>query len=73
MSLQSLLDLSSSRDTMKQGVSEERLKENMDMLREQIAFFRAYPDLFIDYEITKGKMDDVFLSITGKALEGGNK
>lgn len=49
MSLQSLLDLSSSRDTMKQGVSEERLKENMDMLREQIAFFRAYPDLFIDF------------------------
>lgn len=32
-----------------------------------------YPDLFIDYEITKGKMDDVFLSVTGKALEGGNK
>ena len=49
MSLQSLLDLSSSRDTMKQGVSEERLKNNMDMLREQIAFFRAYPDLFIDF------------------------
>jgi hypothetical protein len=34
---------------MKQGVSEERLKNNMDMLREQIAFFRAYPDLFIDF------------------------
>ena len=32
-----------------------------------------YPDLFIDYEITKGKMDNVFLSVTGKALEGGNK
>lgn len=32
-----------------------------------------YPDLFIDYEITKGKMDDVFLFVTGKALEGGNK
>ena len=32
-----------------------------------------YPNLFIDYEITKGKMDDVFLSVTGKALEGGNK
>mgnify|MGYP003292683960 CR=1 FL=1 len=32
-----------------------------------------YPNLFINYEITKGKMDDVFLSVTGKALEGGNK
>ena len=49
MSLQSLLDLSSSRDNMKQGVSEERLKENVDALREQIAFFRAYPDLFVDF------------------------
>lgn len=29
------------------------------------------PELFIDYEITKGKMDDVFLSVTGKKLEGG--
>lgn len=28
-------------------------------------------ELFIDYEITKGKMDDVFLAVTGKALVGG--
>lgn len=27
-----------------------------------------YPDYFTDYEITKGKMDDVFLSVTGKSL-----
>lgn len=31
----------------------------------------AHPDLFTDFEITKGKMDDVFLSATGKKLEGG--
>ena len=30
-----------------------------------------YPELFIDYEITKGKMDDVFLSVTEKKLTGG--
>ncbi len=29
------------------------------------------PELFIDYEITKGKMDDVFLAVTGKTLVGG--
>lgn len=29
------------------------------------------PSLFRDYEITKGKMDDVFLNVTGKTLEGG--
>ncbi len=31
----------------------------------------AHPNLFTDFEITKGKMDDVFLSATGKKLEGG--
>ena len=29
------------------------------------------PELFVDYEITKGKMDDVFLAVTGKVLEKG--
>lgn len=29
------------------------------------------PTLFQDYEITKGKMDDVFLAVTGKKLTGG--
>lgn len=31
----------------------------------------AHPDLFTDYEITKGKMDDVFLAATGRQLPGG--
>ena len=31
----------------------------------------AHPDLFTDYEIAKGRMDDVFLNVTGKKLEGG--
>ena len=30
-----------------------------------------YPSLFTDFEITKGKMDDVFLAVTGKKPEGG--
>ena len=30
-----------------------------------------YPEVFRDYEITKGKMDDVFLAVTGKELTGG--
>ena len=30
-----------------------------------------YPAVFQDYEITKGKMDDVFLAVTGKKLVGG--
>ena len=31
------------------------------------------PKIFTDYEVTKGKMDDVFLEVTGKDLEGGLK
>ena len=30
-----------------------------------------HPAIFRDYEITKGKMDDVFLAVTGKNLMGG--
>lgn len=32
-----------------------------------------YPQIFVDYEITKGKMDDVFLAVTGKKLGGSDK
>ncbi len=33
----------------------------------------AYPEIFVDYEITKGKMDDVFLAATGKRLLEGDE
>lgn len=32
-----------------------------------------HPDLFIDYEVAKGKMDDVFLAVTGKKLTEGTE
>ena len=32
-----------------------------------------YPHIFKDYEITKGKMDDVFLNVTQKELAGEAK
>ncbi len=35
------------------------------------ALILKHPDLFTDYEITKGNMDDVFLAVTGKKLTGG--
>ena len=37
------------------------------------ALITAHPALFVDYEITKGKMDDVFLAATGKKLRGGDE
>ena len=48
MSLQNLLDLSSSRNK-KIGVSEERVRAIMPDIRNTIAFFREYPDLFVDF------------------------
>lgn len=32
-----------------------------------------FPQVFKDYEVVKGKMDDVFLAVTGKKLDGGNE
>ena len=37
------------------------------------ALILAHSELFRDYEITKGKMDDVFLAVTGKKLTGGDE
>ena len=37
------------------------------------ALIVRHPTLFTDYEITKGKMDDVFLAVTGKSLVADEK
>ncbi len=39
--------------------------------REATEMIISHPEVFSDYEIAKGKMDDVFLAVTGKKLEGG--
>ena len=50
MSLQNLLDLSSEHNLgIKQGISEERLKNQLPYLRNMIAFYREYPDLLVDF------------------------
>ena len=40
---------------------------------EATQFVLKYPEIFTDYEIIKGKMDDVFLTVTGKKLIGGEE
>ena len=40
---------------------------------EATSLIMKHPDIFTDYEITKGKMDDVFLAVTGKKLTGGDE
>ena len=49
MSLQTLLESSLAYEGKKQGLSEQRLLQQLDNLRDKIAFFRQYPDLFIDF------------------------
>ncbi len=39
---------------------------------EATSLILANPTIFSDYEVTKGKMDDVFLAVTGKKLVGGD-
>ena len=48
MDLKQLLDLSANRG-QKIGLSEERVRSQLPKIRELIAFFRMYPDLFVDY------------------------
>ena len=40
--------------------------------REATSLILQNPEIFVDYEIIKGKMDDVFLNATGKNLGGEN-
>ena len=47
MALQDLLDISSKRKKI--GLSEERLEHIKPQLREYIAYWREYPDMFIDF------------------------
>ena len=48
MSLQDLMNLSN-QTSRKQGLSEERLANQMSNLRHMISFFREYPDYFVDF------------------------
>lgn len=60
--------LSPNYEVVKNGyrISISNTKEATDMITK-------HPELFVDYEITKGRMDDVFLAATGKNLEGGER
>ena len=49
MSLKKLLDISESHNNFKKAeVTEERLLNDIDEIRTLIAFYREYPDLFVD-------------------------
>lgn len=52
MALNDLLQLSS--DRKKTGISEERLKAIIPIGRQYVAYWREYPDMFIDFLLTFG-------------------
>jgi hypothetical protein len=49
MALQDLLNLSTKRKKI--GLSEERIEAIKPALRQYIAFWREYPDLFVDFMV----------------------
>lgn len=49
MALKDLMELSLSKNNKKVGLSEERVRAQIPILRQYIAFWRAYPDIFVEY------------------------
>ncbi|MBR6808483.1 MAG: ABC transporter ATP-binding protein [Clostridia bacterium] len=59
------------------GKKYERLRDayriSVENTAEATELILKYPSVFRDYEIIKGKMDDVFLNVTGSSREGENR
>ena len=50
MALADLMELSESKTfTKKVGISEERIKAQIPALRQYVSFWRAYPDIFVEF------------------------
>ena len=48
------------------------IRISLQSTKDAVGLITEHPELFCDFEITKGKMDDVFLAVTGKSLTGGD-
>lgn len=59
MALQDLLNLKS--DVDKIGLSEERVRACIPVARQYIAFWREYPDLFVDFLVSKNNPENFHL------------
>lgn len=49
MALKDLMALSEAKNVKKVGLSEERIQAQIPVLREYVAFWREYPDIFVDF------------------------
>ena len=59
-------------DVKKIGTKYKKTKDaytiSVQNTKDAAELIAKHPEIFIDFEVTKGKMDDVFLAVTGKAL-----
>lgn len=64
-------------DVSKIGVEYAKIRDGWKLkvknTQEATSLIASNPKLFLDWELQKGKMDDVFLSATGKNLLGGGE
>lgn len=51
-----------------EAISEDNFRIEVPDTAAATELIIRYPEIFRDYEITKGKMDDVFLAVTGRKL-----
>ena len=49
MALADLMELSVAKNTKKMGLSEERIRAAIPVIREYIAYWREYPDMFVEF------------------------
>lgn len=49
MALADLMELSKSKNTKKTGLSEERIRTQIPVIRDYVAYWREYPDKFVDF------------------------
>ena len=61
MALQDLMELSLSKGGKKTGLSEERIRESLPVIREYIAYWREYPDMFVEFLCGPGNPENFHL------------
>ena len=62
----------SENDVKRLGVKYEKIRDayrlSVASTNKAADLIARFPELFVDFEVTKGKMDDVFLAVTGKSI-----
>ena len=61
MALQDLMELSLSKGGKKTGLSEERIRESLPVIRQYIAYWREYPDMFVEFLCGPGNPENFHL------------